>query len=538
MLEGKFYSPKRELFKKIKLSEYGQKGPKIGKGSYGKVNSWNNVAVKTIEREKNVSLSISGEREIAILINLVHINIVPLLDVFVSDKEISLVFEKAECDLSHFIRCKNQIKSNAYYKLVEIYSYQLVRATAYCHSNGIIHRDIKPANILIYGNNLIKLADFGISRNGHILNNDETYLKRFDVKLTSLVVTLWYRAPELLMGKYEYDMSIDNWSLGCVIGEMAIGSALFPGLDEKDTLDLIYGKLKYDKIPEMPMDKYDGSKEGLQNIIYRRSIKIPEISLIKSFLDINPIKRLKSFDALSHEFFDDIKECVEDQHPDVKIFNAISDEILLLRQESIPNKLSSTIKSKMRTTLLKWLYDVVVHWKLSLKTFYLSIHYIDKYVSLIPNLESKYYQAVGIVALNLATDFNEGFKMEISDLVIKCDSIYTKLELIKYKEKLWITIGYDLLISTPYDFTLLYSNNIKLNEEYFKKLQEILIKITLSPQMSSINNMICRASNENLAISCILCVLSLYNKEEPTNNFKINNYHRVLKNEITRVYQT
>ncbi|CAH2017608.1 unnamed protein product [Acanthoscelides obtectus] len=87
---------------------------------------------------------------------------------------------------------------------------QLIEALAYLHSHRILHRDLKPQNLLVDKEGHIKLADFGLSRSFSLPTR--TY--------THEVVTVWYRAPELLLGARMYCTGIDIWSLGCVMAEM------------------------------------------------------------------------------------------------------------------------------------------------------------------------------------------------------------------------------------------------------------------------------------------------------------------------------
>ena len=106
---------------------------------------------------------------------------------------------------------------------MKCYMQQLLEGLAHCHSRGILHRDIKGSNLLIDNNGILKIADFGLAT---LFN---PYQKQ---PLTSRVVTLWYRPPELLLGATEYGVAVDLWSSGCILAELLAGKPIMPGRTE------------------------------------------------------------------------------------------------------------------------------------------------------------------------------------------------------------------------------------------------------------------------------------------------------------------
>ena len=107
---------------------------------------------------------------------------------------------------------------------IKCYMQQLLSGLRHCHERGVLHRDIKPSNLLIDKNGTLKLADFGLA---NLIDP-----KRRKRPLTSCVVTLWYRAPELLLGSTDYGVGIDLWSVGCLMAEMFAGRPILPGRTE------------------------------------------------------------------------------------------------------------------------------------------------------------------------------------------------------------------------------------------------------------------------------------------------------------------
>ena len=211
----------------------------IGTGAYGEVYSGVNkktglkVAIKKIRSDSiHEGIPATALREISLLKELNHPNIVKLLDVVIEKHKIYMVFELMTTDLKDFFD-KNKDASN-YIKPI---AYQILVGIKECHSKRILHRDLKPKNILLNvkessGKKTIetKIADFGLS-------------KAFVVPFrpyTNEVVTLWYRAPEILLGSKDYFTPVDMWSFGCILAEMINGRALVSGDSEIDQINKIF----------------------------------------------------------------------------------------------------------------------------------------------------------------------------------------------------------------------------------------------------------------------------------------------------------
>jgi serine/threonine protein kinase len=150
-----------------------------------------------------------------------------LYDVIHTEKKLTLVFEYLDQDLKKYIDERRGILPEP---TMKSFLYQLLKGVAFCHEHRVLHRDLKPQNLLINRKGELKLADFGLAR-------------AFGIPVRSYsheVVTLWYRAPDVLMGSRKYGPAIDIWSAGCILAEMATGRPLFPGSSVSDQLLKIF----------------------------------------------------------------------------------------------------------------------------------------------------------------------------------------------------------------------------------------------------------------------------------------------------------
>ena len=181
--------------------------------------------------------------------------------------------------------------------------FQLLKGMDFCHSLGVMHRDLKPQNLLVDRAGVLKLADFGLAR-------------AFMIPLrayTHEVVTLWYRAPEILLGQRKYSPGVDMWSIGTIFVEMVNRRALWPGDSEIDELFRIFRTLgtpteaEWPGVSSLPDYKKEFPKWP------RRSLRhvVPEldeigIDLLSKMLAYDPARRISARAAMDHPFFDDL----------------------------------------------------------------------------------------------------------------------------------------------------------------------------------------------------------------------------------------
>ncbi|KAK7397265.1 hypothetical protein VNO78_18432 [Psophocarpus tetragonolobus] len=284
-----------------------EKIDKIGQGTYsnvykakdtitGKIVALKKVRFDNLEPESVKFMA----REILILRMLDHPNVVKLQGLVTSRMSCSLylVFDYMDHDLAGLAASPGIRFTEAQ---VKCYMHQLLSGLEHCHNRHVLHRDIKGSNLLIDNEGILKIADFGLA---------SIFYPNHKHPMTSRVVTLWYRPPELLLGATDYSVGIDLWSAGCILGELLAGKPIMPGRTEVEQLHKIY------KLCGSPSDEY-WKKSKLPNATlfkprepYKRRIgeifkDFPPsaLLLIDTLLAIDPVERKTASDALRSEFF-------------------------------------------------------------------------------------------------------------------------------------------------------------------------------------------------------------------------------------------
>ncbi|ESR50153.1 hypothetical protein CICLE_v10031084mg [Citrus x clementina] len=284
-----------------------EKLDKIGQGTYsnvykardlltGKIVALKKVRFDNLEPESVKFMA----REILVLRKLDHPNVIKLEGLVTSRMSCSLylVFEYMEHDLAGLAACQGVKFSEPQ---VKCYMKQLLSGLEHCHNNGVLHRDIKGSNLLIDNDGILKIADFGLAT---------FYDPGLKQPMTSRVVTLWYRPPELLLGATYYGVGVDLWSAGCILAELLAGKPIMPGRTEVEQLHKIF------KLCGSPSEEY-WKKSKLPNATlfkpqqpYKRCIAetfkdFPSSSLplIETLLSIDPDNRGTATAALNSEFF-------------------------------------------------------------------------------------------------------------------------------------------------------------------------------------------------------------------------------------------
>ncbi|KAF3436839.1 hypothetical protein FNV43_RR19592 [Rhamnella rubrinervis] len=288
---------------------------KINEGTYGVVYKAKDKKTGEIVALKKVKMDIdrdgdgfplSSLREINILLSFSHPKVVNVKEVVMSDLDsVFMVMEYMEYDLKGLMEVMNQPFSISEVKWLML---QLLEGVEYLHENWVLHRDLKTSNILLNKEGELKICDFGLSRQyGSPLN-----------PYTPLVVTLWYRAPEILLGAGQYSTVIDMWSVGCIMAEMVAKEALFRGKTEVDQLDKIFKTLGtpnetvwpgFSKLPgakvKFVKQPYNLLRKKFPAASFTGSPVLSDLGfdLLSRLLSYDPEKRITAKDALNHDWF-------------------------------------------------------------------------------------------------------------------------------------------------------------------------------------------------------------------------------------------
>ncbi|MBA0872251.1 hypothetical protein Goshw_010027 [Gossypium schwendimanii] len=284
-----------------------EKLDKIGQGTYSSVYKARDVvhnklvALKKVRFDNHDPESVKFmAREINLLRRLNHPNVIKLEGLITSHTSCSLylVFEYMEHDLVGLASLPG-IKFSE--PQIKCYMHQLLSGLDHCHSLGVLHRDIKGSNLLIDSNGILKIADFGLAC--HFDPHDS-------VPMTSRVVTLWYRPPELLLGASHYGVAIDLWSAGCILGELYSGKPILPGKTEVEQLHKIF------KLCGSPSEEYWRRAKLPHSTVFKplhpyrrcvtetfKDLPSPAVSLMDTLLSIDPVHRRTAAFALKSEFF-------------------------------------------------------------------------------------------------------------------------------------------------------------------------------------------------------------------------------------------
>ncbi|KEY64313.1 hypothetical protein S7711_06357 [Stachybotrys chartarum IBT 7711] len=289
---------------------------KLGEGTYATVFKGRNrqtgelVALKEIHLDSEEGTPSTAIREISLMKELKHENIVALHDVIHTENKLMLVFEFMDGDLKRYMDTHGE-RGALKPTTIKSFMYQLLKGIDFCHKNRVLHRDLKPQNLLINNKGVLKLGDFGLARAFGIPVNT----------FSNEVVTLWYRAPDVLLGSRTYNTSIDIWSAGCIMAEMFTGRPLFPGTTNEDQIVRIFRIMGtptertwpgITQLPEYKPTFQMYATQDLRSIL--PAIDPTGIDLLQRMLQLRPELRINTTEALQHPWFNDLVVGQQQQH--------------------------------------------------------------------------------------------------------------------------------------------------------------------------------------------------------------------------------
>ena len=392
----------------------------IAIGVQGKVyKTTKNYAVKVDKNDDNEGEPIDFLREISILRRLKHPNILKLLAISQVNSKRAVYMYMATGTLHEYICALHRDETVSVQP--EWYLYQLLRAVDYCHRHCVIHRDVKPQNVLLFDAKL-QLADFGLGK--ICVATGDTH--------TSEVVTLWWRAPEILLGKRQYSYAVDVWSVGVIALTIFLRSSILQGYSERGQLNKIFKLLGTPTIETCPsVVKLPGWNNFFTAYPRKELSLLPEqADLIYKLLAWDP-DRITAGEAMEHSYFNGVRPRVESQY---KVKHADLDLYILPKKTSFD--------SAARGLILSSLWEVKNQLKLCYNTLFLAFNLFDRFLE--ENFDKEDLVGYSLAALFIASKLVDPLIVILSCL---CDD-YTEERLIEMEVEILLDLDY-LILSDP-----------------------------------------------------------------------------------------
>lgn len=283
----------------------------LDKGSFGTVyqgttvETGETVAIKKVLQDRRYK-----NRELELMQGLCHPNIITFRHAFLTTEPNAEVYLNIVMDCvpeTIFKVTKHYARMHATlpFTLFKLYSYQMLRSLAYLHALRITHRDVKPQNYLVdTATHTVKLCDFGSAK--RLVPGEPS---------VAYICSRYYRAPELIFGSTQYTSAIDVWSVACVIAELLLGRALFPGdsgVDQLIEIIKVLGTPSRAQILAMNANyqefKFPVIRPTTLPKVFRKEVPVEVAEFLGALLVYDPQQRPRALEALAHQFFDELRD--------------------------------------------------------------------------------------------------------------------------------------------------------------------------------------------------------------------------------------
>lgn len=470
-------------------------------------------------------------REIEFLRGLCHPNVSRLTAVAFSGAELFVFFPYCPRTLHEALNSPNEPAESGVELPIHVtkrFLYQILQGVCACHERGVLHRNIKPKHLLLYDNVNPSSSLYPRATNWkddpEIDPNDletcKVCLSDFALVRTSLqplrrftpeVVTLWYRAPEVLLGG-QYFTAVDMWAVGCVFAEMLSGKPFFAGVCEINQLFEIFSKVGtpteetwpgFNDLPNVEFEFPNWPRVGLGRFF--PGIEAQALDLLEKILEVDPAKRISAREALSHPYFD--AELVRAESPEYateeplqiispschrtdqknglanpKLLSRYLPNIIKVERESLQNFYGNqsippcALEQEDRFRTVSRLIEVVESFDMSIRTEFLAITLMDRFLSKQRSLSSQHL-LLGTTCLHIASKCEDVSYIGVMDLIhlqigpVPEETQKLSTTLLELQEKVLNILEFQLAIPTVLDFIHGFCHSLNLDQlECFSKL--------------------------------------------------------------------
>lgn len=438
----------------------------IGEGTYSRV--YNNGNGKAIKKYKGKGCGIPPDliREVATLKTIRSDHIIALYGQTFDAIEIPYY----KYDLGKAISKQIPLNKNSIFQSICLGLYAL-------HSVGIVHRDIKPGNIMVKNRNSAVIIDTGFAKTFEL---DKKCGER-----TPKVVTLYYRAPEIILGK-KYSFGVDVWSAGCILAEMYTGNYLFEITNElsllqyqcyfmgADTRYILESKL-LDKKAEIKNIRDIKEEPGIYEEIFKR-FGTDFCKLFGGMLKINYKYRYTIADCLNSAYFSNSESFGQTFKQEAENYEDYLDEFEYnFNYKGVPQVITF-----MRKILVEWMLETVESYLLPDCVYFRSVVILDKFICIsswevIEDLiNEKKFQLIGMASLLIASKYESNDAILPEDLMYISDNIYTVEDLFKMEEIICEAIDYNICFPIFSNYICIFSKDLNLTGEQVKKFKKYL----------------------------------------------------------------